>query len=196
MNRSNGFTLIELMITLVIVAIVLAIGVPSFQGMMRNNRIAAHTNDFLGSLNLARSEAIKRGVGWRVVLCPAIVDSDNLDNTVCSGSAWGDGWVVFVDADANGDGLLNEATDNNGSRDKGEQVLRVYEQLDGNDTLTGNAPVSTYISFQFDGSARIANSNAFQAGTLSFSLCNTSNQRNSIVINSIGRPRVVSVPCS
>ena len=45
MNRPYGFTLIELMITLAIAAIVLAIGVPSFQGMMRNNRTAAQTTD-------------------------------------------------------------------------------------------------------------------------------------------------------
>lgn len=189
MNRQHGFTLIELMITLAIAAIVLAIGVPSFQAMMRNNRVIANTNDFLSSLNLARSEAIKRGVGWRVVLCPGTAAG-------CAGAAWGNGWIVFVDADANGDGLLNDAgTDNNGQWEAGEQILRVHEALGGDDALAGNGPVSTFISFAPDGSTRLANSNAFQAGTLTFSLCNTDHQQNTIVINSVGRARVAPQPC-
>ena len=198
MNRPYGFTLIELMITLAIVAIVLAVGVPSFQGMMRNNRAITNANDFLSSLNVARGEAIKRGIGWRVVMCPGTAAGG------CAGTAWGSGWIVFVDADANVDGLLNQGTDNNGVCDSctadpvtipGEQLLRVHEPLGGNDTLTGNTPVSTYISFASDGSTRFANSNAFQAGTLTFSLCNTSNQVNTIVINSVGRARVVPQTC-
>jgi type IV fimbrial biogenesis protein FimT len=188
MNRQSGFTLIELIITLAIAAIVVTIGIPSFQGMMRNNRVAAHTNDFLSSLNLARSEAIKRGVGWRVVMCPGT-------QAGCAGTAWGNGWIVFVDADANGNGRLDEGTNNNGLWDAGEQILRIHEPLGGNDTLIGNGPVSTYISFAPDGSTRLANSDAFQAGTLTFSLCNTNNQQNTIVINSVGRARVAPQPC-
>lgn len=188
MNRKSGFTLTELMITLAIVAIVIAFGVPSFRGMMRNNQIAANSNDFLSSLNLARSEAIKRGVGWRVVMCPGT-------QAGCAGTAWGNGWIVFVDADANLNNLLDEATSDNGQWDAGEQILRVHERLAGDDTLVGNVQVSTYVSFASDGSTRLSNSMAFQAGTLSFSLCNSDNQRNTIVINSVGRARVVPQPC-
>lgn len=191
MNRNLGFSLVELMVTLAVVAIVLVVGVPSFQGMMRNNRVITHTNDFLSSLNLARSEAIKRGVGWRVVMCPGNPTAG------CSGTAWGGGWIVFVDADADGDGdiLDDAATNDNGQWNAGEQILRVHERLDGNDTLTGNASVNTYISFQFDGSTRIAGSDNFQAGTLTFSLCNTNHQRNTIVINSVGRANVTPQSC-
>ena len=178
MNRPYGFTLIELMITLAIAAIVMAIGVPSFQVMMRTNRIAAHTNDFLGSLNLARSEAIKRGAGSRVVLCPGT-------QAGCSGSAWGSGWIVFVDAN------------DNGVWDAGEQLLRVHEKLSGDDALTGDTLVRTYISFASDGVARLAGNNAvFQLGTLTFTMCNSSNQRNRIEIGQTGRARVVPVPAS
>jgi type IV fimbrial biogenesis protein FimT len=194
MNKQYGFTLIELIITVTIVAIVLTIGVPSFQGMMRNNRVAAHTNDFLSSLNLARSEAIKSG--WRVVLCPST------DQATCNGgTAWGNGWIVFIDADANNNGILDQASDDNGTRDIGagnppnEFILRVHEQLAGNDTLVGNGPVSTYISFAPDGSTRVAGGNAFQAGTLTFGLCNSNNEQNTIVINSVGRVRVVPQSC-
>jgi len=175
MNRTRGFTLAELMVTMAVVAIVLTIGVPAFQATVRNNRAVANANDFLTSLNLARNEAIKRGAG-RVVLCPGTAAG-------CSGTgAWGDGWIIFVDADNDG-------------WDAGEQVLRVHEALSGDDTLTGNGPVSTYISFAPDGSTRFTNSNAFQAGTLSFNLCNSQNQRNTIVINSVGRASVVRESC-
>lgn len=184
MNRSRGFTLTELIITVAIVAIVLAIGIPSFQGMMRNNRVAAHTNEFLSSLNLARSEAIKRG--WRVVLCPGNA------TTGCAG--WGGNeWMVFVDADANGNDILDEATDNNGQWDNGEVILRIY-QLDDNSTLQNLTFPDPFISFTRDGTTRRIN-NAPQAGRLFFSLCNTNNQRNEIVINFAGRVRVEQVAC-
>lgn len=110
MNRPYGFTLIELMITLAIAAIVLTIGVPSFQEMMRNNRVAAQMNEFTSALNLARSEAVKRGVN--VGLVP---------NT----GGWAQGWTAFVD------------TDSSGSLNGTEVTLRVYDRLEGNPTITG-----------------------------------------------------------
>jgi len=181
MNRQRGFTLIELIITMAIAAIVVTIGVPSFQAMMRNNRAAAHTNEFMSALNLARSEAIKRG--WRVVLCPG-------NQAGCNGNAWGNGWIVFIDADANGNNILDQATDDNGQWDNGEVILRVYEPFGGNTTLLGDAPVSQYISFSPDGATRFAGSNAFQAGRLTLSLCYDNDQQNQIVINVVGRARV------
>lgn len=58
----RGFTLIELMVTISIAAILLAIGVPSFQAIIENNRLATQSNELITAVNLARSEAIKRGV--------------------------------------------------------------------------------------------------------------------------------------
>lgn len=56
-----GFTLIELVVTLVVAAVIVAWGLPSFKNLIISNRLVSQTNDLIGSLNLARSEAIKRG---------------------------------------------------------------------------------------------------------------------------------------
>lgn len=65
-TRNSGFTMIELMITVVVLAIIAAIAVPSFQTLVENNRITTQSNALLGALQLARSEAIKRGVNVSV----------------------------------------------------------------------------------------------------------------------------------
>ena len=60
-SRSSGFTLIELMVTLAVLAIILTIGVPSFRTLIESNRVTSQANTFLSAVNLARTEAIKRG---------------------------------------------------------------------------------------------------------------------------------------
>lgn len=61
MKKYHGFTLIELMITIAIGAILMAIAVPSFQSLIEDQRTMSQANDLTGSLQLARSEAVKRG---------------------------------------------------------------------------------------------------------------------------------------
>lgn len=92
MKKHNGFTLIELMIVVALVAILAAVGVPSFREFIQNNRLATQANTFLTGLKLARSEAVKRGVN--VVVCASN------DQVQCAGT-WNNGWILFVDG--NGD---------------------------------------------------------------------------------------------
>jgi type IV fimbrial biogenesis protein FimT len=86
---SRGFTLIELLVTIAVAGVLLAIAVPNFADLMRNNRSEATANEFVSALNVARGEAVKRG--QRVSLCPSV------NGTSCSGTAWHSGWIVFVD---------------------------------------------------------------------------------------------------
>jgi type IV fimbrial biogenesis protein FimT len=172
MNKQSGFTLMELIITMAIAAIVLAIGVPSFQEMMRSNRLATQTNEFLGALALARSEAIKRG--RRVTLCKSA------DGASCAASGgYQQGWIVFVD------------TNDNAAVDSGELVLRVKAAMEGDLTLTGNSTVQSYISYVAGGMSQLV-TGGFQAGTLT--LCAVPKAR-SIIINSLGRARVAETSC-
>ena len=81
-----GFTLTELMVTVGIGAIMLTLAAPSFQESIRNNRLTAQSNDLFTSLNLARSEAVKRRS--IVSLCTSS------DQASCTNSNWSAGWIV------------------------------------------------------------------------------------------------------
>lgn len=91
--RQRGFSLIELMVTVAVVAIVVAIGLPSFQGSLRSNRVATASNELAASLALARSEALRSPGGAGIC--------GTTDGTTCSAD-WGVGWIVWTDIDGNG----------------------------------------------------------------------------------------------
>jgi type IV fimbrial biogenesis protein FimT len=94
-NRQSGFTLVELMIAVAVVAILLGLALPSFQGSMRSNRVATTSNELLGSLSLARTEAI-RGLGPAGVCASA-------DGATCAATTdWANGWIVWRDDRAAG----------------------------------------------------------------------------------------------
>lgn len=88
--RVCGFTLLELMTAIAVLAVLMGIGVPAFTSIMRNSQIAAESGNLVAALTLARSEALKRGV--RVSVCGAA------GANVCAAPAnWSNGWIVFVD---------------------------------------------------------------------------------------------------
>lgn len=109
MHSSRGFTLVELMVTIAVLAIILAIAVPGFSDLLRANRAQTQVNLLLNSFNLARSEAIKRGAAVRV--------------SALSGLNWHLGWRVWVDS--NGNNTFNDS-----------ELLRAFPALSGGDTLT------------------------------------------------------------
>ncbi len=88
---ARGFSLIEMLTVISIVAILLAIGVPSFQYVTAANRATSEINGLLGDLQFARAEAMKEGEA--VTVCPS---SDGA--TCAGGSTWQNGWIVFSDS--------------------------------------------------------------------------------------------------
>ncbi len=94
----SGFSMVELMVTIAIVAILAAIAFPSFEGSLRSNRIATASNELNGGLSLARSEALRNPDG--AIICAST------NGTECGGD-WAAGWIVG--ADLNDDGNLNAA---------------------------------------------------------------------------------------
>jgi type IV fimbrial biogenesis protein FimT len=104
MAKESGLTLVELLVTIVVLSVLLALGVPGLQNFVKNNRLTAQANDLVVALQLARSEAVKRGTGS--VVCASA------NEATCSNSDdWTTGWIVFTDIgqdfelnlDANGD---------------------------------------------------------------------------------------------
>jgi prepilin-type N-terminal cleavage/methylation domain-containing protein len=124
-KRPLGFTLLELMVTIFVVAILFGFGVPSFQEFQRNNAIAAAANDLVSATLAARAEAVKRQVP--VTLCASA--NPTAANPVCSptGAGTNGGFFVFVDengnVDANGTPIITDATDGDAVLNNGEVVL-------------------------------------------------------------------------
>jgi type IV fimbrial biogenesis protein FimT len=86
-KRSHGFTLVEIMVTLTIAAILLTVAVPSFNAYQRNSELTSATNSILAAINSARGEAMK--IGSKAIMVPAGSATD-----------WSTGWIIFVDKDA------------------------------------------------------------------------------------------------
>lgn len=97
-GRQDGFTLIELMVTITVMGLLLLVAVPSFNNAMLGSKLSAFANSFTASAQLARSEAIKRNAA--ITMCASS------DGATCAGAGgWQQGWIVFNDKD--GDGTIN-----------------------------------------------------------------------------------------
>lgn len=164
MKKYSGFTLVELMVVLAIVAIVMAFGMPSFSEFVKNDRLSTQINLLVGHLAYARSEAVLRA--QPVGLCASS------NSTSCTGT-WSDGWIVYVDADSSGG--YNAAADT---------ILRVNQGLSSGMTLTS----SLGTNFLYD------NRGYADTGNGTFSLCDDRgvDYVKSISISNTGRVRQVN----
>ena len=133
-RSATGFTLIELMITLAIGAVLMMVAAPSFVGFQRNSEMTSITNSLLAAANAARAEAMKTGMNAFVV-------------PTGNGSSWSAGWVVFVDK--NRDNAYTATADTTVME---QTATPSYVTISG----TNNAAISTtpYIMFDSSGYAK------------------------------------------
>jgi type IV fimbrial biogenesis protein FimT len=134
---ARGFTIIELMVTIAIAGVLLAIAVPNLQNFIAGRAVTAQSQDIVDALRLARAEAMKRGSP--VTLCR----TTSATPKVCAPSAAGAGtweyWMVFAETPATFDGKLDAA----------DTPLRVMQAPAGKVDYDLSTP--TYYSFQSTG---------------------------------------------
>jgi type IV fimbrial biogenesis protein FimT len=169
--KSKGLTLLELMITLAIAAILIASAAPSFRESIQNTRMVTQVNELQAALSLARSEAIKRNEN--VTVCRSN------DGASCTGN-WQDGWIVFVDLNFNGS--VNGDGDETDCEANEDCVLRVHGGLSNGNTLTFS---QTNIIYATNGIASTGVNGVF-------TLCDSrgADKAKGLVIGVSGRPRL------
>lgn len=173
--RAHGFTLLELLATLAMGTILLAISIPSYSFFINANRLVTVTNSMVASLHLARSEAIKRRL--RVTVCKtgnAMIAMPSCDTT----ASWQQGWLVFVDGGAKG------------VIDSSDILLWVQGQASSTATITTGINYGSFISYLPNGVSQ--GSMGLANGTLH--ICVANDQRD-IIINTTGRIRLEHQTC-
>lgn len=133
---SRGFTLVELMATVLIASILMALAVPTFRVLSQNSAQRNAISDLNILLSKMRTEVATRNLG--VTACASA------DQATCSGTAnWEEGWILFVEGTAPGYTA-------NGTLDAGEPVVLVHEALPGGATLRTLGPAAS-ITLRKDG---------------------------------------------
>lgn len=163
--KPHGFTLIEWLVVMSIVAILAAVGSPNFSASIERYRAGSVAGELARSLMTARTQAL--ATGQRVVVLP-LASND-----------WANGWRIFVD--------LN----NNGSLDAGERII---QEIDGNPSavIAPSALLSeggqSFVSFTGLGFPRALNGTSFADGTLTITLGTT---QRIVCLNAQGRVDVI-----
>jgi len=124
----NGFSLIELMVTLAVAAILLAVGIPGMQSLMEGSRVRNATNEILSDLLYARSQAVNLGI--EITVCP-------LDSSKTCVSDWNLGMSIFIDEN------------DNQKLDATEATIRVANPMSSIDKLIFNN--GSWLSFNPEG---------------------------------------------
>ena len=136
-TKQYGFTIYELLITMLMIGIILSIGVPSMSGFMQNSRISGTANDLHSSFQLARSEAARSKSN--ITICAS---ANSMDAAAACGGTFDDGWIIFID-------LNGDLTRGGG----GENVLRAHPAIpDAIDIVTNDG--ADYFGFAPSGLGR------------------------------------------
>ena len=167
-RRDTGWTLVELLIGLSIAGLLLGLAMPYYGDWIAEYQLLNHAQHLAGSMNTARSEAVKRAL--HVNLCKAP------DRRQCADTGgWEDGFIVYVDS--NRDGQI----------DTDEPVLRIDGPAPQGITVRGNRPLDDYVSYTSMGSARLLNG-GLQMGT--FTVCRSGQRAIDVVLANSGRVRI------
>lgn len=135
--KSEGFTILELLIGVTILAITMALAAPNFIDIVKNNRIAGASSDFIGALQLAKTESASS-------VRPVSICKSNNDGDKCVGGGdWQQGWLVFTDLDADG------------NLDGDDTIIFVNQALDDQITFGGTAGVDDSITFNPSGTTSL-----------------------------------------
>lgn len=167
MRREDGFTLIELMIAIGLMALLLSMAVPAMNMFVSNARQTGAVNDFVSSMHIARSTAITTNA--RVTICPSASGGN------CEAVSWDEGWIVFgdLDSDQNVDG--------------DESIIAASAGIDGLSIVSGE--FAQYLMYRPNGRVMNAsvNSNSGQ-----FTVCDRrgSDHAKVLIVDLSGRPRL------
>ena len=173
-RRLGGFTLIEVLITVGILAVVVSFAAPSMRDMITNSRLQGASSDLMADLSLARGTAAAKG--QRVTICTSS------DGATCSTSSlWHQGWIVFVDGNSNG--TFEAANDT---------MIRVHEALNSSITVapysaTGaplalNVTDNTILAVRYRPSGPTTNSAA-----IGFRVCQNGFVYRDVIVSGLGR---------
>lgn len=142
-----GVTLVELMVTLAVAAILTMIAAPSFTQLMDNNRASGVAMELVASLNLARSEAARQGM--RVSLCKT-ADADATTPACATSGGWQSGWMLFTD-NMGTPGVIEESDAGHaGNPEYNDVRLRIQQSSYSGVTITGAALFANSVTFERD----------------------------------------------
>jgi len=164
-TKQNAFTLIEMLVSLIIITIVLAMALPNVSTLLLQNRMDTLVTEFSQALYLARSESIKRAVN--VTVCSSV---NGVSCTTATG--WQSGWIVFADSNASNDLGVDE------------ERLRVYQNPHNGFTLVGNTYVTSQINYLPTGRISVL------GGTINVCSNDRSQLGKNIVLIATGRFRI------
>lgn len=177
--RQRGFTVIELLVVVTVIAILSAIALPSFSNAYMTNRLASYSNNFVASVQFARSEAIKRGVP--MIMCA----SSNGTSCTTSASSWQPGWIVYCEASSS---TATSCTSGGSSL----LVLQKQDALSSSYSFTTTSPSTSGYSISFPAGGVGVSVGASSAASLK--LCRSSpsagEQERVITVSASGRTSV------
>ena len=165
MSRDAGLSLTELVFTVGLASIILALALPALEQTVRVNRLVAEANKLVRAVHLAKNEAAKH---YReVVICPSF------DGSACANdkTAWQQGWLVFVNLDKDRPARVGE----------NEPILLAHRVLPHVEVSANRT------NFAFHHYARRSTN-----GTIVFCSAQKKALAKAVIVSYTGRPRVAS----